>query len=79
MTFLKFKKYSFHLVLVLFSLMVSCKNEKQLNVIVKNSNSAIIQKPIIGANQVNAYLPLLKGKTIMKREALYWHYPHYGN
>ena len=24
-------------------------------------------------------VPLLKGKTVMKREALYWHYPHYGN
>ncbi len=24
-------------------------------------------------------MPLLRGKTALKREALFWHYPHYGN
>lgn len=26
-----------------------------------------------------SFLPLLKGENSLEREALYWHYPHYGN
>lgn len=65
MSFSQFRNSPFLLILLIFSLMISCQNKQQSNDIVENSNDEIIQKSIVvGAKQIGKYLPLLKGKKV---------------